>query len=149
MALAQYDLYLSAGADWQKQIRLRDETTGKLVSLQGAVMEIRNTNHILVLRLDAPSGRCQVLSDGATISLHINSQDSLTYFQWGNFPGSVQAVGFWGIGRAYLYDMFVTYTNGPTDRLLRGFFYVDPNITQPYNPELNPLLAIGQRGSYE
>jgi len=145
---SSYDFYLDSGADWQKVIRMRDSNTGNLVALLSAVMEIRNQNNVLVLRLDAPSGRCLILEDGASIQLHITSNESLQYFQWGNFPGSVQAVGYWGIGRSYLYDMFVTYVNGPTDRLLRGFFYVDPNITEPYNAGLNPMLAIGQRGSY-
>lgn len=148
MATAQYDLYCNAGADWQKVIRMRDTISGSLVSIQSAVLEIRNQNSVLVLRLDAASGRCTIQPDDASIQLHITAQDSLTYFQWGNFPGSVQAVGYWGIGRSYLYDMFVTYTNGPVDRILRGFFLVDPNITQP-NPEANPLLAIGLRGSYD
>lgn len=149
MTAAQYDLYHDAGADWQKVIRMVDSNSGSLVAIVNAVMEIRNTNNVLVLRLDANSGRCLIAEDGATIQLHITSNDSLTYFAWGNFPGSVQAVGYWGIGRAYLYDMFVTYVNGPQDRILRGFFYVDPNITQPYSAGVNPLLAIGLRGNYD
>jgi hypothetical protein len=149
MTAASYDFYCDSGADWQKQIRMVDSDSGDFVALSNAVMEIRNQNNVLVLRLDASSGRCLIAADGATIQLHITSNDSLQYFQWGNFPGSVQAVGFWGIGRSYLYDMFVTYVNGPVDRILRGFFYVDPNITQPYNPSLNSALAIGQRGSYD
>jgi hypothetical protein len=149
MTTAQYDFYCNAGADFQKVIRMRDNITGHLVALLNAVMEIRNQNHILVMRLDANSGRCLIAADGATIQLHITANDSLEAFQWGNFPGSVQAVGYWGIGRSYLYDMFVTYVNGPMDRILRGFFYVDPNITEPHNPALNPALAIGLRGNYE
>lgn len=149
MATNQYDFQLSAGADWQKVVRMRDQDTGALVPLSGAVMEIRNQNNVLVLRLDQASSRCVILADGASIQLHISSDDSLEYFRWGNFPGSVQAVGYWGIGRAYLYDLFVTYSAGPVDRILRGFFQVDPNITQPLDPALNQALAIGQRGSYE
>jgi hypothetical protein len=149
MTASAYDFYCDAGADFQKVIRMVDSNSGNYVALQNAVMEIRNQNHILVMRLDAPSGRCTIAPDGATIQLHITANDSLEFFQWGNFPGSVQAVGYWGIGRSYLYDMFVTYVNGPVDRILRGFFYVDPNITEPYNQSLNPALAIGLRGSYE
>jgi hypothetical protein len=148
MPLAQYDFYLNAGADWQKVIKMTDGNTGTLVGISSAVMEIRNQNNILALRLDNASGRCVIQSDGGTITLYISATDSLTYFQWGNYPGSVQAVGFWGIGRAYLYDMFVQYTNGGQDRILRGFFYVDPNITKPVDPGVNLALAIGQRGNY-
>jgi hypothetical protein len=106
MTTAQYDLYCNAGADWQKVIRMRDTLSGSLVSIQSAVMEIRNQNSVLVLRLDAKSGRCTIQQDSASIQLHITAQDSLTYFAWGNFPGSVQAVGYWGVGRSYLYDLF-------------------------------------------
>jgi hypothetical protein len=63
-------------------------------------------------------------------------------------PGAVQAVGIWGIGRAYVYDLFVLYATGVQDRIMRGFFYVDPNITQPIDPNTNLALTIGQRGSY-
>jgi len=149
MVTTLHDFNLSAGADWQKVIRLRDVITQKLVPLAGAVMEIRNTNNVLALRLDAPSSRCYILPDGASIQLHIPAQDSYTYFHSGNYPGAVQAVGLWGISRAYVYDLFVLYdNNGAQDRIMRGWFYVDPNITQPLDPEMNYALAIGQRGSW-
>jgi hypothetical protein len=150
MALAQYDLYLDAWADWQRTVAIRDSQTAQLVPLSDAVMEIRNTNWVLVMRLDAASSRCTILEDGATIALHISQEDSLTYFAQGNYPGAVQAVGFWGIGRSYLYDLFATYTaSGVQDRIMRGFFNVDPNITQPAKPNTNLALTIGERGSYE
>jgi hypothetical protein len=145
----QYDFYLSAGADWQKVVRLRDQGTGRLIALESAVMEIRNTNYVLVLRLDYDSGRCVVAEDGASIQLHISDDDSLAYLSQGNYPGAVQAVGVWGIGRSYIYDLFVLYGTGVQDRILRGYFYVDPNITR--GPELTAqptALAIGQRGNY-
>ena len=147
MTLAKYDFHLDAGADWQKVVRLRDPGTGSLIPMSNAVMEIRNSNEILALRLDAPSGRCTILDDGATIALHITADDSLYYFHSGNYPGAQQAVGIWGIGRAYVYDLFVLYATGVQDRLLRGFFYVDPNITQPVDGA-DLELTIGQRGSY-
>lgn len=150
MPISQYDFYLDAGADWHRVVRMRDPETGDLIQVTDAVMEIRNTNFVLALRLDAPSGRCVIDStDGASINLHISAQDSLTYFRWGNYPGAVQAVGFWGIGRAYLYDLFANYTDtGLPVRLLRGFFHVDPNITQ-VDDTVNPMLTIGTRGSNE
>lgn len=129
MPLAEYDFHLDSGADWQRVVRLRS-TTGQLVSVADAVMEIRNANSLLALRLDDTNSRCTVLSDGASIQLHISADDSLTYFAWGNYPGSVQAVGYWGRGRSYLYDIFVQYTTGVTDRIMKGFFLVDPNITE-------------------
>ena len=64
---SSYDFYLDSGADWQKVIRMRDSNTGNLVALLSAVMEIRNQNNVLVLRLDAPSGRCLILEDGSHI----------------------------------------------------------------------------------
>jgi hypothetical protein len=150
MPLAQYDFRLDAWTDWQKTIGIRDSSTGLLSPLSDAVMEIRNQNFILVMRLDAPSSRCTILPDGATIQLHITSDDSLTYFAYGNYPGAVQAVGFWGIGRSYLYDLFVTYAaTGLQERIMRGFFNVDPNISRPSDPTTNLALTIGQRGSYE
>jgi hypothetical protein len=89
-----------------------------------------------------------ILADGASIQLHITAEDSLTYFKWGNYPGSVQAVGYWGIGRSYLYDLFATYTtSGVPGRIMRGFFNVSPNITQPVD-QANPLLTAATRGSY-
>jgi hypothetical protein len=148
MPLAQYDLYCDAGADWQRVVRLRDPATGFLVGMDAAAMEIRNANGVLVLRLDANSSRCLIADDGASIMLHITAEDSFTYFHSGNFPGAVQAVGYWGIGRSYLYDLFCLYDTGVQDRLLRGFFHVDPNITQPAGSTPNLALTIGQRGSY-
>jgi hypothetical protein len=150
MPIAQYDFHLDAWADWQRTVGVRDSKTGQLVPLDNAVMEIRNTNFVLVLRLDAASSRCTILADGATIQLHISEEDSLAYFAQGNYPGAVQAVGFWGIGRSYIYDLFATYTaSGVQDRLMRGFFNVDPNISRPLAPSTNLALTIGQRGSYE
>lgn len=148
MPLLQYDFYLDAGADWQKIVRLRDPTSQKLIAMSNAVMEIRNSNYVLVLRLDAPSSRCTILGDGASIQLHITAEDSYYYFHSGNYPGAVQAVGVWGIGRSYIYDLFVTYATGVQDRIMRGYFYVDPNITQPAASEVAPMLTIGQRGNY-
>jgi hypothetical protein len=147
MPLTQYDFHLDAGAEWIRVIRLRDPNTNLLVAMSGAVMEIRNSNNVLALRLDAPSGRCLIdANDGASINLHISAADSLAYFQHGNYPGAVQAVGIWGIGRSYVYDLFCQYATGVQDRIMRGFFYVDPNITQPL-ANINPTLAIGVRGA--
>jgi len=145
----QYDFYLSAGADWQKTVRLRDPTSQKLIALEAAAMEIRNTNYVLVMRLDYPSSRCVVQEDGASISLHITAADSLAYLSQGNYPGAVQAVGVWGIGRSFIYDLFVLYATGVQDRIMRGYFYVDPNITREAPLSAQPALAIGQRGSYD
>jgi hypothetical protein len=149
MVTTQFDFHLSAGADWQKVVRLRDYTTNKLVPLSSALMEIRNVNGVLALRLDAPSSRCYIDTDGSSIRLHIPAQDSYVYFRSGNYPGAVQAVGIWGIGRAYVFDLFVTYDpSGTQDRIMRGWFYVDPNITQPLDPNLNYELTVAQRGSW-
>jgi hypothetical protein len=143
MPLVLYDFTLDAGADWQKTIRLRDPGTGLLVPLDAAVMEIRNSNKVLVLRLDAPSGRCLISADdGASIQLSISHSDSLAAFQWGNYPGAVQAVGIWGIGRSYVYDLFAQYNPaGALQRIMRGYFNVDPNITQ-VTPQATPQLAV-------
>jgi hypothetical protein len=139
--LVQYDFKLDAGADWQYVVRLRDPNTGNLVPITAALMDIRNANGILALRLDAPSSRCVILPDGASIQLHITADDSLTYFKWGNYPGSVQAVGYWGVGRAYLYDLFALYETGVQARIMRGFLNVDPNITQiPITPPIEPPI---------
>jgi hypothetical protein len=148
MPLVKYDFHLDAGADWQQLVRLRDPNTGSLVAISQAVMEIRNANGVLALRLDGVTGRCMVLGDGASIQLHITAEDSLTYFQWGNYPGAVQAVGYWGIGRAYNYDLFVIYGTGVQDRIMRGFFQVDPNITK-FDDQVNPALTVATRGSYD
>jgi hypothetical protein len=132
MPFALYDFYLDAWTDWERVVRLRDPNTGDLVPMQSAVMEIRNSNGVLALRLDEPSGRCVIGTDGASIILTISAEDTLTYFQWGNYPGSVQAVGIWGIGRAYIYDLFATYASTQAQiRVMRGFFHVDPNISEP------------------
>jgi hypothetical protein len=147
MPLAHYDFYLDAGSDWQTVVRLRDPLSGLLIAISDAVMEIRNANGVLALRLDGPSSRCVVLGDGASIQLHITPEDSLTYFQYGNYPGAVQAVGYWGIGRSYLYDLFALYTAGVQERIMRGFFNVEPNITQPID-RVNPALTVATRGSY-
>lgn len=153
MPLALYDFSLDAGADWQRVLRLRDPATNNLVKLTDAVMEIRNSNRILALRLDGTNGGISIGTDQATLTLYISGADSLHYFAYGNYPGAVSAVGIWGIGRAYIYDLFVTYYTptrglaGATDRILRGFFYVDPNITQP-EPPSNELLTVAERGNY-
>jgi hypothetical protein len=146
--LVRYDFKLDAGADWQKVVRLRDPYTGLLIAIDRAVMEIRNANGVLALRLDEQTSRCTVLEDGASIQLHITPEDSLTYFQWGNYPGAVQAVGYWGIGRSYNYDLFALYATGVQDRIMRGFFSVEPNITQPID-QANPALTVATRGSYD
>jgi hypothetical protein len=150
MPQATFNFYLDSWADWQRTIQMTDAISGAGVLLDDAFMEIRNTNWILALRLDSENGRCVISEDRSQIFLHILAQDSLAYFAQGNYPGAVQAVGFWGIGRSYIYDLFATYhVSGVQDRILRGFFNVDPNISQPVNPSLNPALTIGQRGSYE
>jgi hypothetical protein len=146
MPLIQYDFHLDAGAEWIRVIRLRDPNTNLLIAMESAIMDIRNSNNTLAMRLDAPSGRCLIdPTDGASIDLHISAEDSLTYFQYGSYPGAVQAVGIWGIGRAYVYDLFCVYATGMQDRIMRGFFYVDPNITSLLPPE--SLLTIGRRGA--
>ena len=81
-----------------------------------------------------------IAGDGASIQLHIPPDVSLTAFAHGNFPGTYQAVGIWGIGRSYIYDLFITYTNGVQDRLLRGYFFVDPNVTQVFTPAPLPTM---------
>jgi hypothetical protein len=129
MPLATVNLNHDIGADWQRVIRLRDPSTNQLVALSSAVMEIRNANFQLAMTLNNQNGRCVIASDGASVNLHITSADSLAAFEMGNFPGTYQAVGIWGIGRSYVYDLFVTYSGGVTDRILRGFFYADPNVT--------------------
>jgi len=132
MPLTLYDFYLDAWADWQRTIRLRDPNTNELVPLSAALMEIRNTNGVLAMRLDQVSSRCVIGPDGASILLHIPAEDSYTTFHYGSYPGAVQAVGIWGIGRAYMYDLFATYTStGAQVRILRGWFHVDPNISMP------------------
>jgi hypothetical protein len=148
MPLVKYDFHLDAGADWQQLVRLRDTQTDTLVAIASAVMEVRNANGVLVLRLDEPSSRCVVLDDGASIQLHITPEDSLASFRWGNYPGAVQAVGYWGIGRSYIYDLFATYATGVQDRIMRGFFLVDPNITQPVDQVSPAALTVATRGSY-
>jgi hypothetical protein len=146
--MIKYDFSLDCGADWQYVVRLRDPNTGSLVPISAAAMDIRNANGVLALHLDAETSRCTVLDDGASIQLHITAEDSLTYFQWGNYPGAVQAVGYWGIGRAYNYDLFALYGTGVQDRIMRGFFHVDPNITRPVDV-IDPALTVATRGSYD
>ena len=141
MTLGIVNFYSDAGADWQRQIRLRDPESQKLVALSSAVTEIRNANFNLAMRLDSVNGYCLILGDGATISLHIPAAESLKVFATGNYPGQYQSIGIWGIGRSYLYDIYVTYMEGPQDRIARGFFYVNPNITQ--FPELIVPTAYG------
>ena len=149
MPIAQFDFYLDTWADWQRTVVLRDTSTGLAVPLSNPLMEIRNTNFVLVMRLDTPSSRCVMLSDGATIQLHITAQDSLAYFSQGNYPGAVQAVGFWGIGRSYRYDLFATPTaSGVQSRLMAGFFNVDPNVSRPTVMPTPAGLTIGERGSF-
>lgn len=130
MALATIDFKCDAGADWQRVIRLRDPNSGNLVGLHDAAMEIRRANLQLALRLDAASGRCIIAKDGASIQLHIPPEDSITAFQTGDYVGSAQTVGYSGIGRSFLYDLFVIYSSGVQDRILRGFFTIDPNVTR-------------------
>ena len=149
MPLTQYDFYLDAGADWQKIVRLRDPNSQKLIAMDNAVMEVRNSNYVLVMRLDGPSSRCYIdEDDGASIHLHITAEESYSYFAQGNYPGTVQAVGIWGIGRSYIYDLFCTYATGVQDRVMRGFFYVDPNISQPSiavpPPEAPPVTVMAE-----
>jgi len=155
MALVKsYNFHCNGGSDWHREIRVRDVDTWSFVKIHQAMMDVRNTNFVLALRLDAENGRCVVLEDGTTIQLHLTAEEIEHYFRSGNYPGAVQAVGFWGIGRSYLYDLLVWYTNEEEEeeesvrgRLMRGFFYVDPNITRPDEPDNLPL-PIGRRGSH-
>jgi hypothetical protein len=131
MPLAAYDFTCDAGADWQRLVRLREPTSTQLIPLHTPVMEIRNANFQLALRLDEINGRCMML-DADQIQLHITANDSRASFGSGNFPGQYQAIGFWGIGRSYVYDMFaILSASGVYIRLLRGFFYVSPPVTNP------------------
>ena len=149
MPLVTYDIKIDAGSDWQTLVRLRDATsTDQYVPIESAVMDVRNANGVLALRLDEATSRCTVLEDGYSIQLHITAEDSLTYFQWGNYPGAVQAVGYWGIGRAYNYDLFGVF-GGVQSRIMRGFFGVEPNITKPTNIVVVPELTVATRGSYD
>lgn len=146
MPLTLYDFYLDAWTNWQRVIRLRDPNTNQLVPLSAAVMEIRNSNGVLAMRLDQTNSRCVIGPDGASITLSITAADSYTVFHYGSYPGAVQAVGIWSIGRAYLYDLFATYqSTGAQVRVLRGFFHVDPNISMP---AVNPALTVATRGAY-
>jgi hypothetical protein len=142
MPLASYDFDCDAGADWQRVIRLRDTASTQMLALTTPVMEIRNTNFQLALRLDEINGRCTML-DANQIQLHITAEDSRTHFGSGNFPGQYQAIGFWGIGRAYQYDIFAVLSqSGVYVRLLRGFFYVSPPITNPTEAAVSGPTSI-------
>ena len=147
MPLASYDFDGDAGSDWQRVIRLRDLYSTQLLAIDTPVMEIRNTNFQLVLRLDEDNGRCQML-DANQLSLHISDSDSRRFFGSGNFPGQYQAIGFWGIGRAYQYDIFANLTSsGVGVRLLRGFFYVSPPITNPTEAAISgPISTLAFTG---
>lgn len=122
------DFDLAARADWQRTVRVRAQPNGVIVPFSDAAMEIRNANKQLVVRLDVPTGSIYIQGDGSAL-LHLTQDQTASLFNTG-FVGTYQAVGLFGIGRAFPYDMFVVWAaSGLRDKLLKGFINVDPAVT--------------------
>lgn len=128
MPVYTQDFDLSARADWQRLVRARSQVDTTIIPFSDAAMEIRNSNKQLVVRLDTSNGRIYIQPDGSAL-LHLTQTDTSSLFNTG-FVGTYQAVGLFGIGRAFPYDLFVVWAaTGLRDKLLRGFINVDPAVT--------------------
>jgi len=128
------DFEIPAGADWQRIIRVfaaPDTVSPRVfVPMTDAVMEIRNASRQLLIRLDTTTSRVTFMEDGSLL-LHLLSPDTLALGSV-SYPGTY-LVGNRGVGKAFSYDLFVTWMfSGLVDKLFQGFVHVDPTfVTQP------------------
>lgn len=126
---AWFTYHLNAGEDWTRNIIAQNPSFAEQPVAQ-AKMEIRNSAMTLVMTLDSTVNNSGLVvnSDG-TLTLHLTSAQTMKFGI--GFPGVVQAVSYWGIGRAYLYDLFVKYgvSGAPWAKLQYGTIQVVPAIT--------------------
>lgn len=125
-----FTFHINAGEDWTRTINAENPALQTQPVAQ-AKMEVRNSMQILVMTLDStttPNPAITINGDG-TLTLHLTTAQTL---QFGvGFPGVVQSVGYWGIGRAFVYDLFVKYgsTSAVWSKLLYGTIQVTPAVT--------------------
>lgn len=133
MTAVQYSLHLEAGAQWSRTI---DSSIPGIVLpsvVTEARMTVRNSMNVVVMTLDS-SGTSPAITivpgtgnNPPTYVLNLTSTQTLQYGV--GFPGVVQSVSYWGIGRAFLYDLFVTGGGSEWAKLLYGTIQVVPAIT--------------------
>lgn len=114
------DFTMEAGEDWVRSVTLA------VTNPTDIVMDIRNANLFLVSKLSLANGKATITLP-STVNLHLLTSDTLNFGS--QFPGTLQAINYWGIGRAYLYDIFVK-VNGLWTKVFKGFVSVDPAISQ-------------------
>lgn len=124
-----YTFHMNPGEDWQRTInpQLFNVETAPPIN---AFMEIRNPQLILVQKLDTTTAPTPAITIGSgQLVLHLTSKQTLGFGV--GFPGVVQSASYWGIGRAYLYDLFVQYavTNPVWVKLIYGTIQVKPAIS--------------------
>ena len=126
----QYTMHMDAGSYWQRTISAATVPGATIVPCVDARMQVRNAQEILVLNMYAvgPQPSIVINPDGSLV-LTLTSEQTAQFGQ--GFPGVVQSVGYWGIGRAYLYDLFVKYVAGSNDwnRVVWGTVQVNPSVS--------------------
>lgn len=122
MTAQNVNLTMDSGEDWHRVIT---PVSNPPVALTDAYMEIRNANYIVVAQLTTANGMAALPGDG-TIVLSMTAQQTLPLGI--GFPGMLQSVGYFGIGRSYLYDLFGVF--GQHKKIMHGFLTVTPAITR-------------------
>ena len=126
----QYTMHMDAGSYWQRTISAETVPGVTIAPCVDARMQVRNAQEQLVLGMYAV-GTQPTITINPDGSLVLTLTSALTAQFGQGFSGVVQSVGYWGIGRAYLYDLFVLYTAGSGEwtRIVWGTIQVNPAVS--------------------
>jgi hypothetical protein len=128
MSSTRVDFKMDAGEDWQRKLIL--SMSGRVVTPNRVYMEVRNSSRVLCSSLNSDDGQHIFFLGDGSILLHLSSAETRPYGV--GFPGVIQAVSFWGTGRAYNYDLFVSWSPGVWAKLIEGFITVRPSVTRSF-----------------
>jgi hypothetical protein len=112
------DFSMEAGEDWVRTLVLPTDFTN-------ANMEIRDSRLYLFKRLDLAGGKL-IRTVPGSLQIHLLTTDTQGFGL--GFPGVMPAINYWGIGRAYLYDLFIF--NQVWVKEAKGYITVEPAITK-------------------
>lgn len=116
---------MEAGESWTRQLLVTID--GQAPTFIAASMTVRDAKFIDLFDLSMTNGFITSPAAG-TLLLSIPAADSI---EFGNgFPMAFQAVTYWGIGRAYMYDLFARDSTETVTKICRGVIHVDPALTQ-------------------
>jgi hypothetical protein len=139
--IPEVNFTMEAGEDWQRTIVV-EPVAGGTLTFTNVSMDIRNSAMVLTVHmaLADPTNTISVTGTANNLLLHLESSVT-TQFGTG-FPGVLQSVGYFGVGRVYLYDCFVEIS-GAWQKLMGGFITVVPAITQTFSQNLTTVSTAG------